>query len=38
LFIAMLFLQYKTIRSLEGEAERLKKLRPEMNFQSREGV
>ena len=26
-FMAILFLQYKTIRSLEGEAERLKKLR-----------
>ena len=26
-FIAILFLQYKTIRSLEGEVERLKKLR-----------
>jgi len=26
-FIAILFLQYKTIRSLEGEAGRLKKLR-----------
>ena len=26
-FIAILFLQYKTIRSLEREAERLKKLR-----------
>src|SRR5712691_1426590 len=26
-FIAILLLQYKTIRSLEGEAERLKKLR-----------
>ncbi len=28
-FIAMLFLQYKTIRSLERETERLKKLRRE---------
>jgi hypothetical protein len=26
-FITILFLQYKTIRSLEGEADRLKKLR-----------